>query len=748
MAARGCAGFPKPCQKGWQTSPLPQRLTQSATFTAECTLRLWLTILCGVTDGTRVRWVSQALSEGLADFAPTSETNAECNLHSRMYLEALANSTLWAVQMLDASSQTAAGMLSGDIYSLGHYDQCITVEVPELRIRGQHCLATLHYGPDPEAFPWFYTPSNVTHHRTAPTENVWDKVKFTGDPGFTRRDLFHWALCIPASCSPEDLEQSLNISLEMALHRNGLRGRVTVDPLYCHKAGEVEVPASGGYFTIRMVLLMCVLISIIATVYDYVMPYVRDQKFESHLAGMSEKMLLAFSIRKNMNELTEKGADPRLDIINGGKVISIAAILFGHRALYSHGLALQYHEDWEWKLEHDFSTNALMNATHLVDVFFLASGFLAFLGIYNHLDKKKSINFLLIIFLRWVRIVPPYLVMMGIMGWILPTMSEGPLWDKRVGLEAQRCQDNWWVNLLFINNYYHADNQCLLLSWYLACDMQFFIIGMFATYILWKWPKLGYVVFGVLLTVSIAVPFYATYAGKYYGILRLYASSLLVNPFKNDHFINIYVKSHNRAGPYIIGALTGYLCIKLSKANYKFSKRTILLGFIVLFGGGYTHQFYGFLFYQRDRPYNGYENAFYAAFHRITFSIGVAWAALTYYTTGFGLFKVLLAQQIYTPLCRLVYCVVLIHPVLQLAEAASVRHSEFMNYPKMFWMACGDYLTATLLALPLYLMVEAPFRTILKLMFMTKKASPAIKQSTTQAVENNTEQPKLVISRL
>lgn len=63
---------------------------------------------------------------------------------------------------------------------------------------------------------------------------------------------------------------------------------------------------------------------------------------------MSEKMLLAFSIRKNMNELTEKGADPRLDIINGGKVISIAAILFGHRALYSHGLALQYHEDWEW----------------------------------------------------------------------------------------------------------------------------------------------------------------------------------------------------------------------------------------------------------------------------------------------------------------------------------------------------------------------------------------------------------------
>ncbi|KAG8310542.1 hypothetical protein J6590_062671 [Homalodisca vitripennis] len=49
-----------------------------------------------------VRWVSQALAEAMMDFAPNSDNNPECNLHSSLYLQGLANSTLWAVQSLRA----------------------------------------------------------------------------------------------------------------------------------------------------------------------------------------------------------------------------------------------------------------------------------------------------------------------------------------------------------------------------------------------------------------------------------------------------------------------------------------------------------------------------------------------------------------------------------------------------------------------------------------------------------------------
>lgn len=48
-----------------------------------------------------------------------------------------------------------------------------------------------------------------------------------------------------------------------------------------------------------------------------------------------------------MNELVETGKDKRLDIANGAKVISVTAILFGHRIMYSYGLSLGNQGDWE-----------------------------------------------------------------------------------------------------------------------------------------------------------------------------------------------------------------------------------------------------------------------------------------------------------------------------------------------------------------------------------------------------------------
>lgn len=714
------------------------------------TVALSVLLLVGATptaDGVASsRWVSHALAEAMEGFAPSSRTNAQCNHDSRLYLDHLANLTFWAVKMLDSSSVSVGGLLGGDKYALGHYDQCLAVKTP---IKAQHCLATLRYGPVPEMYPRFYSPPNVTFHEPPPSVSVWDKVKVTLDPGVTRRDVFHWALCVPASCTVHDLQESLNTTLEAVFNKSNLRGTVSVDPDYCHTFDEDEIPFSVGYFITGLIISLLLILSMLATVYDYFIHYHKDEKFETAIAQKSEKILMAFSLRKNMNELVEKGSDRRLDITNGAKVISIAAILFGHRIMYSYGLSLGNQGAWEPRLEKNFWENAIMNATHLVDIFFFCSGCLSFLGLYSVLQKRKRMNALLFYCLRWLRIVPPYLVMMGIVGWILPHMSEGPLWTKRVGLEAQRCQQNWWLNLLFINNYVHADNECLLLSWYLACDMQLFVVGMLAIYVLWRWPKVGYALVALLLVASIAIPFYVTYVGRYHGSLKFYSSTLLNDPFSNDQFSTVYVKTHNRAGPYIMGIITAYITTKLTDINYKFSTRTILIGTLVLFGGGYAHQTYAFLFYQRDRPYSALENALYAGLHRVTFAIGVAWISMSFFLQRFKPFAVIFAQPFYAPLGRLVYCLVLIHPTLQMAEAASVRHTEHIEYPKMIWMACADYLVANILALPLYLTVEAPCRTIVKILFMDDHRPRNVKNSPNNNAEETQAQPKqVIISRM
>lgn len=43
--------------------------------------------------------------------------------------------------------------------------------------------------------------------------------------------------------------------------------------------------------------------------------------------------------------------------------------------------------------------------------------------------------------------------------YVLPYLGEGPLWETIVLRESNRCRENWWTNLLYINNYVHTDNQ-------------------------------------------------------------------------------------------------------------------------------------------------------------------------------------------------------------------------------------------------------------------------------------------------
>lgn len=39
---------------------------------------------------------------------------------------------------------------------------------------------------------------------------------------------------------------------------------------------------------------------------------------------------------------------------------------------------------------------------------------------------------------------------------ILPRMGSGPFWEARIISESNYCSNNWWTNLLFVNNYVNA----------------------------------------------------------------------------------------------------------------------------------------------------------------------------------------------------------------------------------------------------------------------------------------------------
>ena len=127
--------------------------------------------------------------------------------------------------------------------------------------------------------------------------------------------------------------------------------------------------------------------------------------------------------------------------------------------------------------------------------------------------------------------------------------ADSIMWVKMYEAVAS-CRDYWWSNLLFINNFYPSeyDLQCLPWAWYLAVDMQLFIVTLFLLILYLYNRKLG-----VAVTVFLTV----TGTAITWAIVEWKKITL-------DHHLNIqqdeiYVKPYTRMPTYMIGVLAGFL---------------------------------------------------------------------------------------------------------------------------------------------------------------------------------------------
>ena len=146
-------------------------------------------------------------------------------------------------------------------------------------------------------------------------------------------------------------------------------------------------------------------------------------------------------------------------------------------------------------------------------------------------------------------------------------------------LTAEQCAKNPWTNLLYINNFFtgmqlnpnsatyasrHDDGQCLGQTWYLANDMQFFIIAPPITYVIWKWKRIGLAFSGLLLAASLAIPSALTY---HYGW-----GPKGQGTSTKDFMTWFYYKPWTRFSPYMVGILLGYLLHNTKSKPFKMSK--------------------------------------------------------------------------------------------------------------------------------------------------------------------------------
>ena len=119
----------------------------------------------------------------------------------------------------------------------------------------------------------------------------------------------------------------------------------------------------------------------------------------------------------------------------------------------------------------------ISNAFFSVDTFFFLSGFLVTYGMLKKLDALgiDSVSSFFRRFplgkmylLRWLRLTPLYMIVLGFYTWLMPYLYEGPNFRRLTSGAIDSCKANWWANLLYINNFYPVDfaqDQCMGWTW-------------------------------------------------------------------------------------------------------------------------------------------------------------------------------------------------------------------------------------------------------------------------------------------
>lgn len=75
------------------------------------------------------------------------------------------------------------------------------------------------------------------------------------------------------------------------------------------------------------------------------------------------------------------------------------------------------------------------------------------------LDRNGRLNYPLLYFHRVLRLTPLLAVCVVVSMTIFRYFGTGPLWPFYNSMAVEEnCRKNWWATLLYIQNYYDADN--------------------------------------------------------------------------------------------------------------------------------------------------------------------------------------------------------------------------------------------------------------------------------------------------
>ncbi|KAJ8920095.1 hypothetical protein NQ315_011750, partial [Exocentrus adspersus] len=631
------------------------------------------TIICTNTTTNPVKLTMKQgllINQILSVYALDNAENDLCRNHTKRFKIGLRAFEPWALQMFDSSSKLQAGVLLGNLVDYGSFSQCLGIykDTEQGPIYGKHCLLQLRLSKN-------LMRKILSYHNVS--EKRFDKVYVSVEKSYPG-----WSVCVPHSCSREDILRHFNRTImEMA---EGLELSVSLNERHCNSALNQPVMGTSQYVVLSF-LSVFIILGLTAALIDFQ----SDQENASLFVD-------TFSALKNMRRVMREGAGKKemdFDFINGLRIFSSGSVVIGHRyIMYIMFPVINQLEELDWIVQ--FSSTLVLGSTITVDSFFMTSGMLVSIGFFEHVTKTGSFNPALFYLHRYLRITAPLAVVILFYVSTVQFLGSGPLQEYVYTNHQKPCQDYWWAALLHVQAYVNPTALCIYQNWYLSTDMAFYFFSPVVLYPLWRWPRFGYANIALLFVSATASSFYFAWVRGYNGEILPVTNQL----FQTRYFSEYYIQPHTRAATYIIGLGFGYFVFHTKDRKIVVSKwwnMALWIGSLVVMA---TTVFSSGIFYLESHEYDKLATSCFLAFSRTAWTIGVVWIMWSCMHGYGGIVNDFLSAHVFRVLGRITYAIFLLHSIVQLYKNAAGKAPLTFSNMNVIYDAFADLFTVFIIA--------------------------------------------------
>ncbi|XP_076316097.1 nose resistant to fluoxetine protein 6-like isoform X2 [Tachypleus tridentatus] len=534
----------------------------------------------------------------------------------------------WPSQMIDSFGKPQSGIFRGALVWPGKFRQCVNVKIPDQQI------------------------DNVT---TISFKSQYNMVAMAIVLHDGRYLYVSMGICTPDSCTTEELKHILSTSNLIIGQVPGLKD--VIKGIYPYDVKRKPLKAT---WETRDTVVVCIysgvgVLLLAGTLFDVIKRKIYTKAGTTETKGGAVDLPTVTGNTSEEREeasvkVNETGRD--VTVVNGGLVVDKR----------STDNVIDMLEDAD-----NFAFQAISKGSFGVDTYFLLSGLLLSYLFFKQSPRPRGVYGWIYFYVhRFWRLTPVYMIIIGYEASLWRHLGSGPFWPYENGVTGKNCRDSWWFNILYINNFKREKEMCLSWSWYLANDMQFYVISPLFLLPLLKWRRIGLgVIFFTILGSLTAIGVLST-KHEFYAVDQsvqgrgVFMGAPSEENEKETVFDVLYTKPWCRIGPYLVGILVGYALHLTGQKKSFINKWLVLMGWLVATGicMGVVYGLY------KANP-NLPVSSFYNTVSRTVWAIGVGWLVYACVTGHGGFINTLLSWRLWIPLSRLTYSAYLIHPMIQ-----------------------------------------------------------------------------------